>query len=223
MPRRGAVPGTLGELRGGGRGPDTGLGTRGSTVLAGAMGTCLPQRSRCPSELDPLPAARGWGGQTRTPPRVPVVRALQSLRDRHPPATQPRRGGSRRPARPSPQGWRRPPAPPALTHRRPEAPAAATPGPGATAAWRRPLPCRAASSRGAGPPRRPPGSAPRRRARPPPGPALHPAARRRLLPPPLPAAPGAGEAEGGGGPNCPPGAQTERPGHRGGAQPVICT
>lgn len=109
------------------------------------------------------------------------------------------------------------PAPPALTHRRPEA--AATPGPGATAAWRRPLPCRAASSRGAGPPRRPPGSAPRRRARPPPGPALHPAARRRLLPPPLPAAPGAGEAAGRGGGclNCPPSAQPERPGQRRGA------
>lgn len=73
--------------------------------------------------------------------------------------------------------------PASLTHRRPEA--AATRRPGARAAWRRPLPCRTASSRGAGPPRRPPGSAPHRRSRPPPGPAPHPAARYRLLPPPL--------------------------------------
>lgn len=72
-----------------------------------------------------------------------------------------RRGGPG--ACPHPPAGMAAPPPPALTHRRP---AAAAPGPGATAAWRRPLPCRAASSRGAGPPRRPPGSAPRRRARP---------------------------------------------------------
>lgn len=64
MPGRGAVPGTQGELRGGRREHDTGPATRRSMVLGRGwevMGTCLPQRSRCPSEPDPPRATRGWG------------------------------------------------------------------------------------------------------------------------------------------------------------------
>lgn len=221
--------------------PDTGPGTREATALAGrrADGDLPPAKVPVSRGTGPIAARRSpglKGGGTDPPPAGgPGARGRSGARggDRHPPAdpAAPRGGPGGRPARPNPLGMAATPAPPAFTHRRSDTAAAATPGPGATAAWRRPLPCRAASSRGAGPPRRPPGSAPRRRrARPPPGPALHPGARRRLLPPPLPAAPGAGKRRGweggcvwGGGVRTACRVRRRSGRGRGGAQPVICT
>lgn len=194
--RVGAIPSTQGELRAGKLGAGASPGTGGQWCRRGTA-RWRPACCRDPRASDAW-CAPGCG-----------VSRLASRRG----SQCPRRGSTptRRPARRDGSDSRRA----SLTHRRPEA--AATRRPGARAAWRQPLPCRTASSRGAGPPRRPPGSAPRRRARPPPGPAPHPAARRRLLPPPL-----RGRGSGRGGLHCPPAARTERRG-RGGARPLLCS